>query len=226
MFVFAVHVPSHHLLRVIVYRYGNQLVQVWHVVMSGHPNITLFIPISKKRICLDSFAAASLSTCNGKSKMIECLFWGKRILIIFKGKINDATNKWAIDGTALEHSSGQLYLTWSDWKGDTPSLQLLYIVRMSNWWKISSECVVISNPTFDWEKSGGADISEGSEVRTLRSTYTLFLSARIAPVFVYSIQEWLKMCTYTSTNREEKKKERKRGRKRREHIPAMYGSDC
>ena len=82
----------------------------------------------------------------------------------FKGQINDPTNKWAIDGTAFQHPSGQLYFIWSGWEGDTPSPQLLYIAKMSDPWTISSERVLISRPIYDWEKSGGAEINEGPEV--------------------------------------------------------------
>ena len=97
----------------------------------------------------------------------------------FKGQINDATNKWAIDGTAFEHPSGQLYFIWSGWEGDVPSPQLLYIARMSNPWTISSERVMISRPTFDWEKSGGAEINEGPEV-TIRNNLILLVYSAAA----------------------------------------------
>ncbi len=95
----------------------------------------------------------------------------------FKGQIHDATNKWAIDGTAFEHPSGQLYFIWSGWEGDVPSPQLLYIAQMSNPWTISSERVIISRPTYNWEKSGGAEINEGPEVTIQNGVISLVYSA-------------------------------------------------
>jgi GH43 family beta-xylosidase len=46
-----------------------------------------------------------------------------------KGKLADATDKWAIDGSVFEHK-GQLYLIWSGWEGDTNGTQSIYIARM------------------------------------------------------------------------------------------------
>jgi GH43 family beta-xylosidase len=95
----------------------------------------------------------------------------------FKGQINDSTKKWAIDGTAFQHSSGQLYFIWSGWEGDFASPQLLYIAKMSNPWTISSERVLISRPTYNWEKSGGAEINEGPEVTIRNDVISLVYSA-------------------------------------------------
>src|SRR3954454_856646 len=36
---------------------------------------------------------------------------------MFKGQINDATNKWAIDGDVYEYNN-QLYMIWSGWQDD------------------------------------------------------------------------------------------------------------
>jgi GH43 family beta-xylosidase len=36
-----------------------------------------------------------------------------------KGKISDATDRWAIDGTVLQKDDGSLYLIWSGWPGTT-----------------------------------------------------------------------------------------------------------
>ncbi|QCR25047.1 glycosyl hydrolase family 43 [Pontibacter sp. SGAir0037] len=75
----------------------------------------------------------------------------------FKGKISDPSDKWAIDGTVLEHE-GQLYFLWSGWEGTDPGSnsgrQQIYIATMSNPWTISSERVMISRPTYNWEMNG------------------------------------------------------------------------
>jgi GH43 family beta-xylosidase len=72
---------------------------------------------------------------------------------IFKGEINDSTNKWAIDGDVYEYNN-QLYMVWSGWQDDVNGEQDIYIAKMSNPWTISSGRVRISRPTYDWETHG------------------------------------------------------------------------
>jgi GH43 family beta-xylosidase len=80
----------------------------------------------------------------------------------FKGKIADATDKWAIDGTVLE-LDGQAYFIWSGWRGDNdPGTQQLYIARMVNPWTLAGERVMLSEPTLPWEKNGL--VNEGPQV--------------------------------------------------------------
>lgn len=77
-----------------------------------------------------------------------------------KGKISDPTNKWAIDGTVLNHN-GLLYFIWSGWEGDVDVKQNLYIAKMQNPWTIEGNRVLISTPTYDWETIGSPDVNEG-----------------------------------------------------------------
>lgn len=70
----------------------------------------------------------------------------------FKGKITDATDRWAIDGTVLRVGD-QHYFIWSGWEDTDGSFQNLYIARMSNPWTISSQRVLLSTPEYDWETS-------------------------------------------------------------------------
>lgn len=70
------------------------------------------------------------------------------------GMINDGTNRWAIDGTVLQHESG-LYFIWSGWEGYVNTAQNLYIAKMNNPLEIGSERVLLSSPKYDWEKAGG-----------------------------------------------------------------------
>eukprot|EP00826_Nyctotherus_ovalis_P060405 TRINITY_DN8471_c0_g1_i3.p1 TRINITY_DN8471_c0_g1~~TRINITY_DN8471_c0_g1_i3.p1 ORF type:complete len:328 (+),score=44.32 TRINITY_DN8471_c0_g1_i3:36-1019(+) len=85
---------------------------------------------------------------------------------VFKGKITDKTDKWAIDGTVLQ-LKGKLYFIWSGWEKDHDNKQNLYIAKMSNPWTIEGDRVLISTPTEPWEKNsipftpGG--INEGPE---------------------------------------------------------------
>lgn len=80
-----------------------------------------------------------------------------------KGKISATTDKWAIDGTILEHD-GQLYFIWSGWEGDVDVKQNLYIAKMQNPLTIEGERVLLSTPTFDWETIGTPDVNEGPAV--------------------------------------------------------------
>lgn len=83
-----------------------------------------------------------------------------------KGKLADPTDKWAIDGTPLQHN-GKLYFIWSGWQGNTDVQQNLYIAPMANPWTISGKRVLIAAPNLPWEKSTRADlcdVNEGPEV--------------------------------------------------------------
>ena len=72
---------------------------------------------------------------------------------VFKGKVNDPSDKWAIDGDVFKHK-GQLYMIWSGWEGDKNGQQNIYIARMKNPWTIEGERVLISAPELDWEIHG------------------------------------------------------------------------
>lgn len=72
---------------------------------------------------------------------------------VLKGKLSDATDKWAIDGSVFIYRS-KLYFVWAGWDGDKNGQQNIYIARMTNPWTIGSKRVKISNPELDWEKDG------------------------------------------------------------------------
>jgi GH43 family beta-xylosidase len=72
---------------------------------------------------------------------------------IFKGKVGDASDKWAIDGDVFEHR-GKLYMIWSGWEGDTNGAQVIYIATMRNPWTIEGARSKISASDFAWEKHG------------------------------------------------------------------------
>lgn len=69
------------------------------------------------------------------------------------GKISDATDKWAIDGTVMQYQNA-LYFIWSGWEGDRNGCQNLYIARMKNPYEIGSKRVMIATPEYPWEKIG------------------------------------------------------------------------
>ena len=72
---------------------------------------------------------------------------------IFKGKVSDPEDKWAIDGSVFKHQD-RLYMIWSGWQGDTNGQQDIYIAEMANPWTIKGRRVRISKPDFDWERHG------------------------------------------------------------------------
>lgn len=81
---------------------------------------------------------------------------------VFKGKIADTSDKWAIDGSVFEYN-GQLYFIWSGWRGENdPGIQQIYIAKMTNPWTLEGERVMISEPTYSWEQNGL--VNEGPEV--------------------------------------------------------------
>ena len=92
-----------------------------------------------------------------------------------KGKVADATDKWAIDPTILT-LGGSNYLIWSGWQGDMDGQQSLYIARLKNPWTIEGPRVRLSYPQYPWEKVGDfdtpgviraiphVDVNEGPEI--------------------------------------------------------------
>lgn len=72
---------------------------------------------------------------------------------IFKGKVADHSDKWAIDGHVFKYHD-QLYMLWSGWEGDVNGQQDIYIAKMKNPWTIDGRRVRISAPIFDWERIG------------------------------------------------------------------------
>ncbi len=71
----------------------------------------------------------------------------------FKGKVAARPDRWAIDGNVFKYKN-ELYMIWSGWEGDTNGQQNIYIAKMENPWTINSHRVLISEPTYIWEKQG------------------------------------------------------------------------
>lgn len=86
---------------------------------------------------------------------------------VLKGKVSDATDKWAIDATEFE-TNGQHYLAWAGWPGDHDGEQDIYMAHLSNPWTIDSPRTLVSKPTYPWEMHGDlpgrhVDVNEGPE---------------------------------------------------------------
>ena len=72
---------------------------------------------------------------------------------IFKGKVADPSDKWAIDADVFEYRN-KLYMVWSGWEKDQNGQQDIYIARMKNPWTIKGSRVRISSPNLEWEMHG------------------------------------------------------------------------
>jgi GH43 family beta-xylosidase len=88
----------------------------------------------------------------------------------FRGKVEEPSDKWAIDGTVFEHR-GQRYFVWSGWEGDRNGRQDLFIARMQSPTQLGPR-VKISTPTYPWERIGDlndpnnpphVDVNEGPQ---------------------------------------------------------------
>ena len=92
----------------------------------------------------------------------------------YKGKIAATTDRWAIDGTAFEWQ-GAMYFVWSGWAGTTDGQQNLYIAQMDTPWSLGTDRVLLSTPTYNWEKYGLA-INEGPEILVSNGTLNIIYS--------------------------------------------------
>ena len=95
----------------------------------------------------------------------------------FRGKISDASDKWAIDGTVLRHA-GRLYFVWSGWEGNVNVRQNLYIAKMNDPLTIAGPRVIISQPEYDWEKIGKPFVNEGPQILQNNGHTFVIYSAR------------------------------------------------
>lgn len=76
-----------------------------------------------------------------------------------KGEIENMPDTFAIDGNVFEHD-GKSYMVWST---RTDGIMELWMDEMINPWTIRGEPVIISTPTYDWEKVDGA-VNEGPAI--------------------------------------------------------------
>ena len=105
---------------------------------------------------------------------------------VMKGKVGDATDKWAIDATTFENDAPgggrQRYLIWSGWEGDHDGQQNLYIAKLRNPWTVEGPRVMLSHPQYAWETIGDlpgrhVNVNEGPEILQHDGTVFLIYSA-------------------------------------------------
>ncbi len=91
---------------------------------------------------------------------------------IFKGKVGDGTDKWAIDASVFE-DQGQKYIVWSGWEGDSDGEQRIYLAHLKNPWTVDSKRVLLSYSQYPWERVGDlpnrpemphVNVNEGPEI--------------------------------------------------------------
>ena len=109
------------------------------------------------------FAADDGQNVNHRMYCLESNSQDPQGAYTFRGKVTSSDDKWAIDATVLQKTDGSLYFVWSGCENGAAAPQNLYIAPMSNPYTISGAKVMISTPTYDWEKNGSA-INEGPEV--------------------------------------------------------------
>jgi GH43 family beta-xylosidase len=101
---------------------------------------------------------------------------------VFKGKVSDPSDKWAIDGSVFEYS-GKLYMVWSGWEGDVDGQQNIYIAGMKNQWTIEGDRVRISAPEYDWEKIGDLNRVEVPHVNVNEGPVSLVHNGKLFLIF-------------------------------------------
>lgn len=72
-----------------------------------------------------------------------------------KGKVIDPSGKRAIDASVFEYK-GVYYMVWSGEDDADNKMEDICIARLSAPWTLEGERVIISKPTYNWEKIGNA----------------------------------------------------------------------
>jgi GH43 family beta-xylosidase len=109
------------------------------------------------------FAASDGDNRNHRMYVLEALTDDPQGEYVFRGKIAPATDRWAIDGIAIESGDG-LYFLWSGWRNEDDGFpQVLYIAEMSDPCTIVGDRHEIAAPDLPWEMQGAA-LLEGPAV--------------------------------------------------------------
>jgi GH43 family beta-xylosidase len=87
------------------------------------------------------------------------------------GTIGTPGDRWAIDGTVLDHVSGGRYFVWSGWEGSANIRQNLYIAAMVDPGTLAGERQLLSVPDLPWERSGGPPFVNEGPAALIRNGY-------------------------------------------------------
>jgi GH43 family beta-xylosidase len=122
------------------------------------------------------FAASDGINANHRMYALQAVGDDPRGSYVFRGRVGDESDRWAIDGVALELRR-KLYFVWSGWpqaKGDFP--QVLYIAAMRDPWTIVGKRHLLAVPEHAWERAV-APLLEGPEPLARRGRMHLVYSA-------------------------------------------------
>ena len=100
---------------------------------------------------------------------------------VFRGKVSDSTDRWAIDPDVFE-VNGVHYILWSGWPGADRGVQNIYLGRMSNPWTIDSPRTLLSTPSYDWEKHS-EHLKDGETVLVNEAPEALVHDGKVSVTF-------------------------------------------
>jgi len=99
------------------------------------------------------FAASDGPDANHRMYALEASGSDPQGPYVFKGRVSDTTDGWAIDGVALEIGA-ELYFVWSGWpEGVDHFPQVIYIARMRDPLRIVGARHAIAEPDLPWERT-------------------------------------------------------------------------
>ncbi len=109
------------------------------------------------------YYAATAGKVNAKHRMfvLESTSSDPLGSYVDRGKIADAADRWAIDGTRFTWK-GRAYFVWSGWPAATDGQQNLYIALMRSPTELIGTGVLLSSPTLPFERHG-MPVQEGPE---------------------------------------------------------------
>ena len=82
---------------------------------------------------------------------------------VSRGQVQLPDNRWAIDATSVM-LNGQQYMAWSGWENaERNEIQNIYLAKMKDPLTAEGPRILVSTPTYDWEKQGNPDVNEGPE---------------------------------------------------------------
>lgn len=116
-----------------------------------------------------------------------------------RGPVQLPDNRWAIDGTSIV-LNGQQYFSWSGWEGAENGMQNIYLCRMKDPWTADGPRVLLSTPTFAWERQGSPLVNEGPEFLRHNDKLFLIYSASFCGTDAYALGQLTATTTADLTN--------------------------
>ncbi len=115
-----------------------------------------------------------------------------------RGQLNLPDNKWAIDGTLLQHN-GQLYYAWSGWENNVAGPQHIYFCKLTNPFTAEGPRIRLSSAEYAWEKQGFG-VNEGPEFLVRNNRIFLIYSASYCATDQYALGQLTASATASLTS--------------------------